>query len=265
MVETILDDLDLYSNLLMSVGTHDPNRPFTPIEVSDLIIRLKDETGDSWEELSKRVGLGKKIKNSTVEKKSDTTQVRLFEKLQNLSKKSGYALGWGTSKDGKVAMTIGCDIAKLSDKNEQDIFVNAVLESLETEKPIRKNDVKNILNRKNKSPKTPIEDIIEHVMSIKPKIDLFYKIGISPDDDFLQALNKKAAESKISPTDFLKLIIKKKFFKNEIMSILLSKNNLIWITLDKNNFNTLEKEWKSKKIPVTAFFNQILMEEIKNE
>ena len=47
MSEKILDDLDVYSDLLLSIGTHDPNRPFTPIEVSDLIVQLKEETGDS--------------------------------------------------------------------------------------------------------------------------------------------------------------------------------------------------------------------------
>ena len=61
----ILDDLDLYSDLLSSVGTHDKDRPLTPIECSDLIVRLKEETGESWEQLSKRLGLGKKRKIKT--------------------------------------------------------------------------------------------------------------------------------------------------------------------------------------------------------
>ena len=265
MILKILDDLDLFSDLLMSIGTHDPDRPFTPIEVSDLLIQLKDETNDSWEQLSKRVGLGKKLKSSTQKSSTDTTQIRLFEKLQNLSRKSTYVLGWGASKDGKVAMTLGCDVAKLSSKDDQDILISAILESLETEKPIRKNDVKSILDRKNKSPETSIVDIIEHVKSIKPETELFYKIGITPDADFLQNLNKKSNERKISNSEFLKMLIQKKYSDNEIKSILISKNNLIWITLDKENFEVLENEWKSKKIPVTAFFNQILTEKIKNE
>ena len=85
MTGKILDDLDLFSDLLLSIGTHDPDRPFTPIEVSDLLMQLKDETGDTWEQLSKRVGLGKKKKFYT-KKGSDTTQIRNFEKLQNLSR-----------------------------------------------------------------------------------------------------------------------------------------------------------------------------------
>ena len=56
----LIDDLDVYSDLLLSVGTNDPDRPLTPIECSDLIVRLKEETGDTWEQISKRLQLGKK-------------------------------------------------------------------------------------------------------------------------------------------------------------------------------------------------------------
>ena len=265
MSNKILDDLDLYSDLLLSIGTHDPNRPFTPIEVSDLLLQLKEETGDSLEELSKRVGLGKKKKSSTIKKGTDTTQIKNFEKLQYLSRRNSYTIGWGRSKNGKVAMTLACDIAKLSNQDDQDILINNIIESSETEKPIVKEDVKNILDRKMKSPKTPIVDIIEHVMSIKPKLELLYKIGISPEDDFLQNLKNQASDQKITSTEFLKTLIHKAFRNNEINSISLSKNDLIWITVDEVNFNNLENEWKSKKIPVTSFFNLILKEEISNE
>ena len=50
----LIDDLDVYSDLLLSVGTNDADRPLTPIECSDLIVRLKEETGDTNEQISKR-------------------------------------------------------------------------------------------------------------------------------------------------------------------------------------------------------------------
>lgn len=265
MNQKILDDLDTYSDLLLSIGTHDPDRPFTPIEVSDLILKLKEETGDSWEELSKRVGLGKKLKTSTVKKPVDVTQIKLFEKLQNLSRRNAYMLGWGVSKDGKIAMTIGCDVAKLSNKDEQDIILNTVLESLDTDKPIRKMDVKNILERKIKSPETPIGEIIEQTMAIKPEMEMFWKIGITPEDVFLEKFKKKLSNEKITSSELLRKLLERKIKKDMIKSISISKNDLIWITLEEDKFNELENEWKSKKIPVTSFFNQILTEEIKND
>ncbi len=265
MTGKILDDLDLYSDLLMSIGTHNPDRPFTPIEVSDLLLRLKEETGDSLEQLSKRVGLGKKKKSSTVKKDADPTQIKNFQKLQNLSRRNAYSIGWGKSKDGKVAMTLGCDIAKLPNKDDHDILINTILERFETEKPLEPNDIENILDRKFKSPETPMAEMIEHVMSIKPKTELYYKIGITPENDFVEKCNQKSSEQKITSSELLQKLIKHKYRNNEIKSIILSKNNILWITLDHEQFQSLENEWKSKKIPVTAFFNQILMEEIQND
>ena len=265
MVEKLLDDLDTYSDLLLSVGTHDPKRPFTPIEVSDLLLRLKNETGNSWKEISKRVGLGKKLKNSTMKKDIDDTQVRLFEKLQNLSRKNVYMIGWGRSKDGKVSMTSACDIAKLNDKDEQDVILNTMIEYQDTEKNLVKGDIKNILDRKIKSPETSISEIIEHVRDIKPIMKMIWKIGITPEDDFLLKFNNIISQKKLSSSKLLNKLIERKFQKNKIKSIVLSKNNLIWITLDEKPFTELEKEWKLKKIPVTSFFNQILMEGIEHE
>ncbi len=265
MSEKILDDIDFYSDLLMSIGTHDSDRPFTPIEVSDLIVRLKEETGDSWEELSKRLGLGKKKKSSTIKKSNDTTQLRLFEKLQNLSRRNAYTLGWGKSKDGKIAMTLGCDIAKLSDKDEQDILISAIIETSDTEKPIVKNDVKNILDRKIKSPEIPISEIIEHVSNTKPHMELFWRVGITPDGEFLEKFKEKISTNGLNPAEFLKKLIQNKFKNNDIKSINISKNDLIWITLEEQKFKEMEHNWISKKIPVTSFFNQLLMEEIEHE
>ena len=48
MGNLILDDLDLYSDLLASVGTNDKDRPLLPIDCSDMFVRLKEETGESW-------------------------------------------------------------------------------------------------------------------------------------------------------------------------------------------------------------------------
>ena len=84
----LMDDLDLYSDLLLSVGTGTFERPLTPIECSDYIMQLKEETGQSWEQLSVKLGLGKKVKITTMDAPPDTTQIRFFAKLQKLSRKN---------------------------------------------------------------------------------------------------------------------------------------------------------------------------------
>ena len=265
MGNLILDDLDLYSDLLSSVGTHDKDRPLLPIECSDMIVRLKEETGESWEQLSKRLGLGKKRKIKTSSAPPDTAQIKLFEKLQNLSRKNAYALGWGRTGDGKIGFTIGCLVASLPDKDAHDIILSAVLASQDTDKPILKTDVINICDRVRGSPEKPVEEIIEYVLKIKPVTEILHKIGISPYTDFLVKFNQILSEKQISSKELLTKLIHKIFKNNEISSIYLSKSNTLWFTLEPEKFQELEKKWKAENKPVTNFFNDILTEAMKNE
>ena len=261
----ILDDLDLYSDLLSSVGTHDKDRPLTPIECSDLIVRLKEETGESWEQLSKRLGLGKKRKIKTSSAPPDTTQIKLFEKLQNLSRKNAYALGWGRTGDGKIGFTIGCLVASLPDKDAHDIILDAVLASQETDKPILKTDVLDICNRVRNSPEKPAEEIVEDVLEYKPVMEHFYKIGVTPQADFFIKFDQILSEKQISSKELLTKLIHSRFKNNEIKSVYLSKSNTLWITLEADNFKELEKKWKAERKPVTRFFNEIFIEAMEND
>ena len=265
MTANILDDLDLYSDLLSSIGTHANDRPLTPIECSDLIVQLKDETNESWESLSKRIGLGKKRTIATSKKPTDTTQIKQFVKLQQLSRKFAYALGWGISKDGKIGFSIGYEVTALPNKDDHDIILTAVLDNQETENPIIKKDVMSIVDRKLKSPDIRIEEIIEHVNDIKPRMEHRYKIGIAPFTSLLEKLEQIISDKQITSKELLQKLIQKKFKNDEISSVYLSKNKLLWFTLEKEKFDKLEKDWKTKKIPVTSFFNEILLEAIKHE
>ena len=92
--------------------------------------------------MSKRLGLGKKAKLSTMDAPPDTTQIRFFAKLQNLSRKNAYAIGFGTSGEGTIGFTIGCLVADLPNKKDHDLILYAVLESQTGPKPLIKEDVK---------------------------------------------------------------------------------------------------------------------------
>lgn len=260
----LIDDLDLYSDLLLSVGTGTFERPLTPIECSDYIMKLKEETGDSWEKLSKRLGLGKKAKLSTMDAPPDTTQIRFFAKLQKLSRKNAYTIGFGTSGDGTVGFTIGCLVADLPNKKDHDVILNAVLDSQTGNNPIIKEDVKKIIERKKKSPEQSIEEIIQHVMNIKPRTETSYVMLVRPEPIILQTINEKLKEQNIESKEFLKKLIDTQLTNNEISSITLRKN-MILITMNENNFNKVEETWKSKKMNITNYFNHLLKQGLKIE
>lgn len=260
----LMNDLDLYSDLLLSVGTGTFERPLTPIECSDYIMQLKEETGQSWEQLSVKLGLGKKVKITTMDAPPDTTQIRFFAKLQKLSRKNAYALGFGTSGDGAVGFTIGCVVADLPNKKDHDTILTTVLDSQETDNPLILKDVKQIVERKKKSPNQPIEEIIEHVKKIKPRTETSYVMLVRPESILLDTINQKLKEENIESKKFLKEIIDAELVNNEISLIKLRKN-MIMIIIDENNFKKVEGIWKSQKTNFTNYFNSILKRGLKIE
>lgn len=259
MTGKLTDDLDLYSDLLASIGTGNKDRPLTPIECSDYIKRLQEETGESLEKLSTRLGLGKKRKIKTVDEPPDTTQIRLFLKLQKLSRKSAYMLRFGKSTGDRVGFTIGCLVADLPNKRDQDVILQTIMNSSGSQKEIIKVDVANILERKRKSPAVPIEEIIEHVMKIKPVTKVVNIIVLRATPLILKRLDAAVKRRGVNPKQILTDAINKKFTNNEIKSISLRGND-IHVIIDDNNLKSIEDNWKSSRTNVTNYFNKILSE-----
>lgn len=259
-----MDDVELYSDLLASVGTGRHNRPLIPIECSDLIMRLKEETGESWEQLSKRLQLGKKSKITTMDAPRDTTQIRHFAKLQNLSRKNAYALGFGISGDGAIGFTIGALVADLPEKKDHDLILDAVLQSYEGSKPLVKEDVKKIVQMRKKSPDASLESIIKRISDFNPKPETSYVILIQPSLELLDAIHKKKDKQDSDAKDFLKSVIDSQLNENQI-SLIKLRNNLILITMDEKNFQKTENNWKSQNLNVTDYFNSIIKRGMKIE
>ena len=263
MMSPLMDDLEVYSDLVSSVGVSYPDRILTPIECSDYIVQLKEETDESWEKLSKRLGLGKKRKLKTMDEPPDPTQIKLFVKLQKLSRKSAYRIRFGESGNGDVGFTIGCLVADLEDKNEQDHLIDIVAEKAETDKPILKKDVQEILARKRRAPEESIEKIIEVVMKIKnPVTKISFVIVITAREEFIEKLQESKEKDNKTNDEILRQAIDKEFSNNEISSIRLKKGT-IRLIIKEEDYKNIEARWKSKKMHVTQYFNQILLEALK--
>ena len=189
----ILDDLELYSDLVSSVGEGGSDRVLTPIECSELIIRLQKETNENDQQLSKRLGLGKKRKIKTLDDPLDTTQLNLFKKLQGLSKMNAHMLGF-RNQTGKIPFTTGCMVAELDDKNDHNWILKTVLASYDTKKPLTTKDVFEIVSRKKKSLDVHISEIIETVVNLKPVVDEYYLIIIKINEN-LKLFIKKSNQS----------------------------------------------------------------------
>lgn len=249
----LLEDLELYSDLISSVGSHSGNRRLTPIECSDLIIRLKNETQEGWEQISKRLSLGKKTKISTLDAPNDATQVRNFKDLQNLSRKNAYMLGFG-SDEAKIPFTLGVLVSSLPNKEDHNIILKTTLE-----KDLKKKDIMKIVDLKKKSSTVSIEEIIEQVIKAKPVIDEYYLIGITLEKNLEEQIKKISEQKSQNIKDVILDLFKKRFTDNQITSISI-KNNTLFISMTQNNFEKIENDKNLNKKSITEFFNDILRE-----
>lgn len=244
MAEHLLDDFDSYSDLILSVGAGASDRPLTPIEVSDMVLRLEKETGETRRQMSRRLGLGRKTRASSVDKPTDTTQLDRFFKLQNLSRKNAYMLGFRDAP-GKIPFTIGAVVADLPNKDDHNVIFKTVFASRATKTKVTTNDVREIVYRKKASPATPIEEIIESVMETKPSVDHYYMIGVSlppdlrlPDHDVLGSIRTALPEIEIASATV--------------------RDGALFVSLDEENFGKVEERRRKSGMPITGFFRHLL-------
>ncbi len=249
----LLEDLELYSDLISSLGTHDSNRRLTPIECSDLIIRLKNETQEEWKQISKRLSLGKKTKISTLDTLNDDSQVQKFRNLQKLSRKNAYMLGFVSDK-GKIPFSLGVFVSSLPNKEDHNVILKTSFE-----KGLRKADIEKIVSLKKKSPHIPIEEIIEQVIKAKPVIDEYYLIGITMEKSLEEKIENISKQKSQNIKDVILDLFEKRFTDNQITSVSI-KNNTMFISMNQNNFEKIENDRNLNKKSITAFFNDILRE-----
>ncbi len=254
--ESILDNMDIFSDLLASLNTHSKDRILTPFECSTYIVGLKEETNESWEEVSKRLSFGKKKTNNFTKKSTDTTMVRNFASLQDITKKRGYAIGWGTSTDDKVSFSSAVYVSKLVSENDQIKLMDAVLESAkdDTEKSLTKNEVIKIVEEKRKSPETSIDDIIMSVSDRKFESDTNYRIGIS-----LESANHSKIKQILKTTSKLTEIMNDSVFKtNPVLKAYQNEKGTLWLVTDEKTFNSFQSGWRKNNLNMTSYFNKLL-------
>ena len=256
--DPILDNIELLSDLLASLGTHAKDRILTPFECSTHIVRLKEETGESWEDVSKRLGLGKKKKNDFT-KKTDTTMVRNFANLQSLTKKRAYAIGWGESTPDKVAFTAAVYVSKLDSEKDQIQLMDTILDSIKDDsgKNIVKNDVIKIVEEKRKSPETSIDDIIRSVTDRKVESDTNFRMGIS-----LEPQNYSKIKQILKTTNLTEHLNTFVFKTNPVLKAYQNDKGTLWLVAEEKTFNRFQSGWRKNNVAMTLYFNQLFEENL---
>lgn len=242
----LVDDLDSYSDLLASVGTHQHERPLTPIQVSNLIQRLFVEQQETIQQISKRLGF----------KDETNTQTKYFLRLQKLPKQIHAVLGWGNAEPDKVPFTIGVYFTELNDNNEIIKGIKACLEN-----DISKNEARRIVDLKKKNPTMPIEECIEKVKKIRPIITVSYIISNKIHKSAKEQLSNMSKKQNKSIKEIILELLKNNISKGEILSVLI-KEQTVFLSVDENAFEEIENLTKRMSTTLENFLEKLLKVEI---
>ena len=104
-----------------------------------------------------------------------------------------------------------------------------------------------------------ISEIIETVVNLKPVVDEYYLIIIKINEILLENLKLFIKKSNQSIKEILEKKLEIKIFSSSI------KNGTLYTSLNKDDYEKLEKQLTIKKNSVTKFFNNVLMDAISND
>jgi hypothetical protein len=137
-------------NLILSVGTHRPSRPLSPVEVGRLLEKA-NEAGASVAALATACHL------------EGGTWITRFMRLAKLAPSLHHLVDWGGSK-GTLSMTQAQELARLPSQEDQEIVGRrAVGERLNS------HEVRQVVQLLQRSSSTA-DDAVESVLALRPQV-----------------------------------------------------------------------------------------------
>jgi hypothetical protein len=243
---SLLDDFETYSNLLLSVKTHKSERPLEPIEVAKLIMRLRDETGESKEQVSKRISIS-------------TSQVSSFLKLLSLPKQVHHTLGWGDNNEGKLAFTTGAIISELKkDEDKETLSKTALLDKL------TKDETRRILQLKKQFDSKAIEQCIEEVMKRRTVVERGYLLICPVSSETIQTIRTHASKLQMPEGRTIVNLVSASLLVGIAESALIRNHNLL-LTVDEQGYDSILQIQNANKILFKDLAEYLIQEGLKRE
>ena len=137
--------------LILSVGTHRPDRPLSPMEVAKLIQRALN-MGETRKTIANRLLL------------EDSSIIGRFIRLLSLPVEVQHLIGWG-SNSSTISFTAASDIARLNYSKEQSTLAKMALEN-----QFNKSEIIECVQLRQRSERS-IEDSVKAVLNQRPVIE----------------------------------------------------------------------------------------------
>ena len=253
----LLQEPKQYAQLLLSVGiqgrTTTQKRPLTPIECAKLINRLVIEEKKSLSQISEMLDLGRPESGTSIYKKRDDTQARLFLKLLKLSEKSRYFAGWGWEGYPKIPFSIMALLSSL-ELGEQDKIIQSLYDD-DKKKSLVKNDINKIIKWKNENPNISIDECITKVLKLKPVVTTNHMI-VCETHEKLKRFIKSHDDYREMLLHILQTGLEGEFYSIDATDV------LITISVDEVAYKKFHDQQNKKGVSFTQFLNGFLEEKI---
>lgn len=231
------------------------SRPLTPIECAEYIQEIKNETGESDHDISKRLQLGKpksgsgKILNDIDIEKPDPSQVQSFLRLLKISKKSVHLIGF-KGDPHPVKFSTATKVYKF-EPEIQDKLLQSVQKYNFT-----RDDVLDILQYMKKHD-TSVDESIQVIKNLKPESVLQYMIS------YIVPSSVHSFLSSINSVDEVREHVFKKFQENlsGVIESVIVEGNLMVITMDESSYKSFEQKMKEKDLTYNEYIERIIVGE----
>ena len=248
----IFTDPERLANILASIKVSDrtAKRPLKPVKLARELQEACKELDGDWEKTATRFGIKKDMWNG-------------FQGLLAISPNIENGIGWGESDP--ETLTIGFSAAhymvqKFPDHEDQEKLMAATWES---EKPLRKQDMKDIKSYMTSNPEKTIEEAFEdvvqfHLQKLREVVVTIYFAGL--DESIYENLKNESEKNGISLKELATKILSKKLPEGAIKSATPAPDS-IKIIFSNNGQSEFEKILKQSNIDQNDFVNHLFTEE----
>lgn len=244
----LIDDFDKYSDLILSVKTHEKERPLEPIEVSKYIERLiKELPSENLLQISRRLHL------------NGDSQTKSFLKLLDLPEKVHYLLGWKVHQEEKIPFTTAVVLSDLDNKDDIEYVLKAGLEHKFT-----KNEAQRIVQHKKKFPEKSIDACIEEVLKIRPVIEKGYLIINVLKENILEKIRNIAKKNNTSEENLLLDLVNERLILGKVESVKI-KGKVVQLAMDENGYRSILKLQEEMKIRFNDLISRLMEEKFEND
>lgn len=244
---TMLHDPERLARLKLSIGTRMRQRPMTPAEVAVAIEEFAAETGEPIEKVARRLGV-----------RADTC--RMFLAILDLPKDWWGLWHFGQAdSSGRLPFSMAGKLGnrfkngKLA-KDDLDMLKGAALDS---KRPMRRDDLTNILAYKAKNPEKTLERCITDVMNLTPERITSYVVITDIDPGFLAKIGKNDSSIK----DAITAMLERNFSDGVVADLRIKDDIYLHILLDKKGHDEFYALAKRRNVPASCLINHLCSEE----